>query len=106
MAKKELRPQVMDALSSEFDAVFDKFTDDLSRVKGWSPKSVFKVIFIILDAVPEMVPSWMMATPDEREAAVVTRVNEHINMPIFNEPQEAVIIHIAYHAILPFLGLL
>jgi len=103
MSKTQIRPEMLQALMSEFDVVFDRFTDDLSRIKGWSTRSIFKTIQILLEAAPELVPSWLLATPEERRAAVITRVNEHVDIPILSESTEEKLIRIIYDVVAAFI---
>jgi len=99
----KIRPEMVQSLISEFDTVIDNFADELSRVKGWSPRSVFKIVQILVEAAPELVPSWLMATPEERRAAVVTRVNEHVDIPVLSESTEEKLIRIIYDLVTAFL---
>lgn len=100
---QEIREHIVDSLSLEFDAVFDKFVDDLAAVKGWSLRSVFKIVQILLEAAPEMVPSWLTATPEERKTAIVKRVNEHVDIPVLAESAEEKLIGVVYDLVAVFL---
>jgi len=84
-------------LISELENLMEAKATELSRIKGLSFGSVSRAIAIIIGAIPEFVPSWAMATPEDRNDAVVDVINRHWHVSKW-------IADIAYHVVTILIG--
>jgi len=89
----------------QLEDAFEEFFGDLSRLKGFSLGNVFRAITFILTAVPNIVPLWALASPEQRKSAVVAKVNKYIDIPFIGESIEAMAISYAYDIVFAKLGL-
>jgi hypothetical protein len=77
-------------LTTQLEALLESKAEELSRIKGFSLKSVLRGFSIIIPAIPEAIPEWMLATAQEKNDAVVFVFHKHWGVKEW-------IIDIAYH---------
>lgn len=84
----------------QLEEAFRELWSDLRKITGWNFGSVYRAITQILSQAEILIPLWAVASPEERKKAVVTVVNEKINIPIIGEGFEAVVFGFIYDAVL------
>jgi hypothetical protein len=86
-------------LESELELVLAMHAAELSRLRGFSLKTVRKSITLMLVAASDTIPCWTEAMPQERREAVVNVVNRYVDIPIIGESIEAMAIGFCYDLI-------
>jgi len=91
-------------LENQLGAFLENQAQELSKLKGFNMRSIYRVLILILSSAPLAIPLWMSATSAERKEAVVNVLNSYVDIPFVPESIEGMAIGFAYDFIAGRLG--